>query len=296
MRKPLILLGIAFIALLVMAANPSFQSFNTDQFSQNGNTLSFGPNAKTTNGFFFGDCQFQFTSSWVASDLNGVHQRILLNNFGSFFGDQNGVTFLQNDGTLTSIGTTLSVLGTVKAADAFGLNVAGTDLILQAGASTGTGRGGAAMLQTSQSGNSGSSPNAFTTRLYYAAHPVTVRTNNTAERICTIPLAANKKMGLRLNYTSMADNGTDYQATSQAIFMSAVNKSGTVTVSMSANPGGIASAVSAGTLVNTATIVANGSTAVDLLVGVNSSLSAPTLNVMWELELNSSDTPQLTPY
>lgn len=125
-----------------------------------------------------------------------------------------------------------------------------------------------------------------TNRMYLTTHGVGVP-NNTATLLFNISLAANKSLGGTWFAVSLANNGTDYQATTGPANIAAVNKAGTVTVTQSF---GIttASAVSSGTLAHTYSAAANGNS-VDVKLNSNSSLSSTTNIVYWSLILFTDD-------
>lgn len=174
----------------------------------------------------------------------------------------------------------------LKGPDGSGTDKTGGDMTFAGGKSTGTGRGGAVKLQTSSSATStGSSANTLTDRLYISAKRVDL-TESTATLVFNVAVASGKHVGLRVFATTDADNGTDFQSTTDGFTVAAVNKAGTVTTAISSST--TASAASSGTLTTTWTAVANGS-GVDLKNNAVSSLTQTTLATRWRVEIDSDD-------
>lgn len=105
-------------------------------------------------------------------------------------------------------------------------------------------------------------------------------TESSATGIVDIALTAGKVAGGRLIYTVEANDATDYQAITGYVGFSVVNKGGTLTSALS--PITEATAVSAGTLTCTPTMVA-GTNKVTASLNAVSSLTQTTLRVRWQL-------------
>lgn len=182
---------------------------------------------------------------------------------------------------------------TVRAANGSGSNIDGGDIGIDGGRSTGSGRGGAIIIRTSPTGASGSSLNAIQNRYYVIPKAVTL-TESTATTVANVAIASGQYCGIRVHATTFASDATDHQATTDYVNISAVNKAGTVTAAIS-TPGAetTSSAVSAGTLANTWTAVANGDS-VDIKVSSVSSLTQTTLECYLIIELNGTGTLTVT--
>jgi hypothetical protein len=178
-----------------------------------------------------------------------------------------------------------------KAHDGTGTDITGANFTLAGGQSTGTGRGGALIFQTSPSGATGSSVNSYSERAHYVAKAVTL-TSAIATTVATIAVPIAKFVGGNCVVTVFASDATDHQARTLTFPFSAINKAGTVTAALGTPVEAIA--VSAGTLTATITTVANGN-AVDIKVDATSSLSETTLSATVAIPaLNSNDTATVT--
>lgn len=176
----------------------------------------------------------------------------------------------------------------IKGPDGSGTDKTGGDMTFAGGKSTGTGRGGAVQLQTSPSATTGSSANTLQTRVYISAKD-TALTDATATTVATFTLANSKYCGLKVSATSHADNGTDFQATSDFFSVGLVNKAGTVTVGTLSTVT-TSTGASTGTLPTTWTVTASGTT-VSVKVSADTSFASPTtFGCKWRLEIDSDDT------
>ena len=105
-------------------------------------------------------------------------------------------------------------------------------------------------------------------------------TESSATGIVDIAITAGKIAGGRVIYTVEANDATDYQAITGYAGFSVVNKGGTLTSALS--PITEVTAVSAGTLTCTPTLVA-GTNKITLSLNAVSSLTQTTLRVRWQL-------------
>lgn len=176
-----------------------------------------------------------------------------------------------------------------KSCDGSGSEKTGGMLTLAGGASTGSARGGDVLLKTSTIGAAASTLNGFTTRNYYSAMPKDL-TEGAATVFASIAVAAGQYSGGKLIATVFASDGTDHQSITSELKFDAVNKAGTVTVTLTQVDS--TTAASSGTLSVTYTAVANGNS-YDLKANATSSLTQTTLRVKWaitSLNTNSTDT------
>lgn len=210
----------------------------------------------------------------------------------------NADTYTMRDGTAGVIqqgqDAATPIAQVYKGADGVGTDKAGFKISFSGGNGTGTAVGGDVSINTTPAGTStGSSQNTSAPRLYVAAGEKTL-TDATATVVANVALASGKYLGGKLIATTHADDGTDFQATTESFAFSAVNKAGTVTVSIQGTPDSSTTATSSGTLTTTWTAVANGS-GVDLKCNATSSLTETTLKTTWQLHLNGNGTNVVTP-
>jgi hypothetical protein len=123
-------------------------------------------------------------------------------------------------------------------------------------------------------------------RQYIRASTKTL-TESSATGIVDIALTAGKIAGGRILYTVEANDATDYQAITGYASFSVVNKGGTLTSALS--PVTEATAVSAGTLTCTPTLVA-GTNKITISLNAVSSLTQTTLRVKWQLSHDGNAT------
>ncbi len=196
----------------------------------------------------------------------------------------NGATISQ----LPADGSFISRNGNFRTVGASGANTAGTDMILTAGQSTGTGRGGAIIEKTSPSGSSSSFQNNPATRRYVSAKEVAL-TESSATLVFNVSIASGKSASIRVFASTRADDSTNFQERNDSFVVTAVNKGGSVTASISTiGTGDTSAALSSGTLTTTWTAVANGSS-VDIKNSAVSSLTQTTLNTAWRADIDSND-------
>lgn len=184
---------------------------------------------------------------------------------------------------------------TIKSPDGSGTDKDGSKLTRAGGKSTGTGRGGDLIDQTSLTGSTGSSQNNYSTRTYQSAKYVDL-TEATATQLFTVTVGTGKYLGLQMVCTVNAADATDFQAMTSTITFSAVNKAGTITIG-TVQQSDSAAAVSAGTLTPvTYTITDNGSGVLGVKVAATSSLTQTVLRAKWQIDaLNSDDVATVTP-
>jgi hypothetical protein len=181
---------------------------------------------------------------------------------------------------------------TIKAHDGSGTDKAGATFQIRGGQGTGTGIGGAITHDTSLTGTTGSSANSYSTRDYIYAGETTL-TESTATGFITIALPASKYIGVHVFVTTHADDGTDFQATSDTFHVSAVAKSTNITSNVSTN---MQSTVgSTGTLTTAFTVTDNGTNTFTIKNNAVSSLTQTTLKAKWMIRINSDAAATVTP-
>ena len=172
-------------------------------------------------------------------------------------------------------------------------NTAGVPRYYDGSQGTGTGNGGSLVERTAPPGASGSAQNALTIRRFVFGGEKNL-TESTATIVVNVSVAAGKYIGGELIVTTHADDATDFQAITEHLTFSAVNKGGTVTATIQAAPSTSTTAASAGTLTTTWTAVANGNS-VDIKNDAASSLTQTALKCSYQLRLNTDDTVTVTP-
>jgi len=153
-------------------------------------------------------------------------------------------------------------------------NVAGSGLNVAGGLGTGTAGGGSLRLQTAPADSTGTTANTLADRRVFAAKQVTL-TESTDTLVLNVGVASGSVAGGVFSYTIRADDGTDFQAIRGDVPWSAINKAGTVTVTLG-TPVEVTT-TSTGTLTNTTTAVVNGN-AIDFKLNAVSSLTQTTLH------------------
>jgi hypothetical protein len=144
---------------------------------------------------------------------------------------------------------------TLKPAAASGTDTAGGALTESGGASTGTAAGGNIVKTTAFSAATGSSANTLVDREVIVAQGKTL-TDNTATSLFEVAMPAGAMVGLVIEATVRCTDATDFQSYTQVIVVSSVNKAGTYTDVVSTSTTATeAKAVSAGTIVNSWTVV-----------------------------------------
>jgi hypothetical protein len=115
-----------------------------------------------------------------------------------------------------------------------GTDIAGANLNIGGGASTGAGRGGSAIIRTfesTQASGATSNSSSSSQRFHASAKYVTLA-EATATTICTFSVSTNKFMGCKVEAVVNATDGTDTQALASSLTIAAVNKSGTITATI----------------------------------------------------------------
>lgn len=183
---------------------------------------------------------------------------------------------------------------TIKALDGTGTDIAGSTLVRAGGKSTGGGRGGDLVDQTSLTGTAGTSGvNSYSTRAYQSAKPVNL-TESVDTQFVTITVGTGKQLGAHLVCTVCANDGTDYQSLTSLVTVDAINKAGTITRQKTQVDN--TAAVSAGTLTATYVVTDNGSGVIGIKCNAVSSLTQTVLRVKWSIDaLNSDDVATVTP-
>jgi hypothetical protein len=108
---------------------------------------------------------------------------------------------------------------------------------------------------------------------------------SSASPVMDIDLQPGSIAGGTFSYTVRADDGVDRQALRGRVLFSAVNKAGTITITLG-TPEEITS-VSAGTLAATVTVVNSGGTAITFKINAVSSLAQTTLDAYVSVESDS---------
>lgn len=183
-----------------------------------------------------------------------------------------------------------------KAHDGLGANISGASLTLAGGSGTGTGAGGDLITQTTVSSNaSGSTLQIYSTRHYESAKPSPM-TNSTANPVFNILIGSTHYFGCKIFATTFAaDAGGDFQALSEELIISAVNKSGTISNTVSASWGSALAASVASTLTTTWTAVTSGAS-LDIKCTPVSSLTPTTYYTKWKVDVLSNDPATIAPY
>lgn len=122
-------------------------------------------------------------------------------------------------------------------------------------------------------------------RVVMAGQPKTL-VDNTTTSVFEIALPASGMTGWFFTSTVTATDGTDFQAHSDHVTYSAINKSGSYTTAIQSSNGDDAVADSAGTLAVTWTMT-TGTNKVIVQVNANSSLTAPTINLYFNIDNNN---------
>lgn len=182
---------------------------------------------------------------------------------------------------------------TLRGPYAAGTDVAGGALTIEGGQNTGSGRGGDVVHRTANSGASGASLGTLSTRRYDSAKWVDL-TESTDSQIATVACGTGKYAGAQLVVTVNAADASDFQALTSTVTVSAVNKAGTITRTVTQVDG--TTAASAGTLTATYVVTDNGSGVLGIKVNAVSSLSQTQLRAKWSIvALNSDDAATVTP-
>jgi len=217
---------------------------------------------------------------------------------GGFIIGSRGALLAESDGQMVIWRNDLTTLanlslGTVKGYNGSGTDGAGTKLTIEGGNSTGTGRGGDVVVRTAESDTaSGSSANTLVTRHYASAKWVNL-TESTATTIANVAIPQGDVISIMLHATTSAGDATERQVVGDNVMISAVNKAGTITATVSAaSP--TATAASSGTLTTTWTAVASGDS-IDIKCNAVSSLTQTFLRCRWQANINSSDVATVTP-
>lgn len=164
-----------------------------------------------------------------------------------------------------------------------GSNIAGANLNLAGGKSTGTGRSGYVALQTSVTGSTGSSTNSLVDRQVIPGRK-TVSSNNSALGLFEIALPTLTGTGGTVRVTVYATDGTDVQSRVAVVRFSGVNKGGSYTVETAVVDEAVSA--SAGTLTATYALT-SGTNKVTFEITPNSSLTTTVYYIVFQVENNS---------
>jgi len=181
-----------------------------------------------------------------------------------------------------SNGGSISIIG----GDAFDTDKNGGGITNTIGRSTGAGFAHW-ITRTALSGVSGSTLQTLGDRELLSGKRLAV-TNNTTTTFVTMSVASNTMIACAVNYTSRANDATDFQVEDGWVTVTAVNKAGTITTDISAKYGNQQS-VSAGTLTVTLSVT-TGASLVNIQINNNSSLTTTTNDVAYQVKTNSQTT------
>jgi len=202
----------------------------------------------------------------------------------------NGQVALAGDGTgilQQGLDSATPVTQAYKGPDGSGTNIAGGQLVIAPGRSTGSGFGGDAVVKTSNSGSSGSSLNSYQTRSFHSARSKTLN-ESSATGFVSLAVASGKHVGAQLVCSVTANDGTNFQSLTSNLLVDAVNKAGTVTPTITTTSN--TTATSSGSLGCTYTAVAVASTnTVEIRANAVSSLTQTTLTIEFSVTVLNSD-------
>lgn len=177
-----------------------------------------------------------------------------------------------------------------------GTDKVGGNLVLSGGLGTGAAKGGSIVGLTSNKGSTGSSAETQSSRFYHSAGYVDL-TESTATKLFTVTCGTGNYVGMTIDCTVFASDGTDHQVLHSTLMVNTVNKGGTIgTTGLGqtdcANPYN-----SAGTLTPvTYTLVDDGSGVASIKVAATSSLTQTILRCKWAITaLNSNEAATITP-
>jgi hypothetical protein len=131
---------------------------STDNHVAFNNTVAMTGALTITNEIFTNGIALQTESGANKTNLSMVNGYVQLNYINQLYSD--GDLWLANSQQNTSGGDTKKI----ATANALGTNIAGNNLNIEAGSSTGSGAGGNIILKTGSTGSSGSSTNALSER------------------------------------------------------------------------------------------------------------------------------------
>lgn len=153
-----------------------------------------------------------------------------------------------------------------------GSNLAGGDVRLYPGLSTGTGRSYIRLKGYTRATSTGTGDNSALDRMVLNCQ--LALTNNSDTQILTATLASGSTIGIEVSYCIEVTNGTDYQVERGRVVWTALNKGGVFTVGAPVKFGNLQS-VSTGTLTVSFT-TPTGANPLSLTVKANSSLTPST--------------------
>jgi len=181
-----------------------------------------------------------------------------------------------------------AIAQTFKTCDGItGTDVAGCNHIEAAGRGTGIGAPGDYDIQTAKDLATGTTAQTLFDRHFYRGKAKAV-TESSATTFVSISVPTTLTgAGGTINYCIHANDATDVQERCGEEDFAVVNKAGTVTCSTPNILGTEAVAVSTGTLTNTFTFVANG-TSCDMKANAVSSLTQTVLDVRYAIEMHGS--------
>lgn len=244
------------------------------------NQFTVGPGPGAVNARFLVDTVQASVAMNVGCSLgwSSDFQSITSNSLDLILGRDSAATL-----QLGADAATTPTAQTIKAHDV----TTGTGASLTIAGGKGSVAGGSVVLATSATNG------APIPRNYVSPKEVTL-TDATDTTVVNIAIAAGKYLGGELIVTTHADDGTDFQAITEHLTFSAVNKTGTVTATIQTTPSTSFTAASAGTLTTGWSIVVNGDS-VDIKNNATSSLDETTLKCSYQLRLNTDGAGTVTP-
>jgi len=183
---------------------------------------------------------------------------------------------------------------TINGTGGSGSNNAGGAVKMAGGFGTGTAAGGDVALQRSPSIATGTTAQTATDALYIRSQMKALGAGvATAVARISVPQGVAGLTGWTggtLFYTVVANDATNYQATSGSINFAFVNEAGTEACTNLGTVSSIADATPTGTLTATVTGASNAADTCDLLINAASSLTESTLAAFWSVTINGPGT------
>lgn len=261
----------------------------------------------TTSGTMFGiNAPSGFAGVLQDWQLNGISKAYLLTSGNLVLAGSLSIGSVSSDTVLRRVAAANIALGAADSASpvaqtislqnvASGTsNTAGVAFTRQCSLGTGTGGSGDDVIKQGITGASGTTVNTAGTRVYRRAKETTL-TEATATKLFTVPLAAGGYIGLTIEATVFASDGTDFQCLTSVLNVNAVAKSTTITGTITQVDGTVAA--SSGTLTPvTFTVVDDGSNVLSVKCAATSSLVQTTLTCKWVIRnINANVSATITP-
>jgi len=169
----------------------------------------------------------------------------------------------------------------LKAHNGSGSNIAGANQILAGGAGTGTGRGGDVIHKTHESTTTGSTAQiaASVPRYQAVAKAFALTSGAAAATFCTFAVGSGKFIGCVVDCVLSVGNGTDYQALTTRLVISAVNKGGTITATIVQTDGTLAATGGSTLTPVTYSVVDGGGGNMALKLTATTNIGTPTMEL-----------------